>query len=393
MLLDRYLFHRIARPFVAVLICTVALLLLENLARLMTLLRHVRDPLTLLAKSSFYLLPEYLGIGLLVALFLSVALAIRTLSLHGEWQIFAAAGITPVRLCFIPFLLGMTCATVELAIHFQFRPAAEHHLDSLFSDVRRGIYGFGGDFGEIIQLDDTTVMTADGFERSTGRLTHIFIAQRGAVYTARSAFVSLDGDGNIYLLLNQGRSIVPQRGEHFDAISFDRLRIHLTRAERNLGQKASKRFDRLTYKELMRHIDLERQTDMRTRKALASFASRCAYVAFALLLPFLGLALGALPVRGRSPYGIGVGILAIVGYIRLAAYVETAATTHPIAGFGLLVGGYGSAIAMIWRAECQYGPGSMETWLAKHLANPIAARVARFQIHFAQDKIFCRRLR
>ncbi|MGE6695241.1 hypothetical protein CA262_20205 [Sphingobium sp. GW456-12-10-14-TSB1] len=382
MLLDRYLLRRILRPFVAVLVCTVAILLLENLARLMELLQHVRDPLTLLAKSSFYLLPEYLGIGLLVALFLSIALAIRALSLHGEWQIFAAAGITPVRLCLIPFLLGIGCATIELGIHFQFRPAAEHRLDSLFSDVRRGLYGFGGNFGEIIQLDDTTVMTADGFERSTGRLAHIFIAQRGTVYTARSAFVSLDDSGNIYLLLEQGQSIVPRPGDHFDAISFGRLRIRLARAEPDPGHRPGTAFDRLAYRELMRHIGLEREADMGTRKALASFASRCAYAAIALLLPFLALALGALPVRGRSPYGISAGILAIVGYIRLVAYVETAAATHPIAGFGLLVGGYGSAIAMIWRAECRHGPGSVETWLARHLANPIAARIARFQTHF-----------
>lgn len=382
MLLDRYLLRRILRPFVAVLACTVAILLLENLARLMELLQHVRHPLTLLAKSSFYLLPEYLGIGILVALFLSVALAIRTLSLHGEWQIFAASGITPVRLCLIPFLLGMACATVELGIHFQFRPVAEHRLDNIFSDVRRGLYGFGGNFGEIIQLDDTTIMTADGFDQSTGRLAKIFVAQKSAVFTARSAYVSLDDSGNIYLLLEQGQSIAPQRGDHFDAVSFGRLRIRLARAEPGPGHRPGTTLDRLAYRELIHHIGLEREANMGTRKALASFASRCAYAAIAVMLPFLALTLGALPVRGRSPYGIGAGILAIVGYIRLVAYVETAATTHPIAGFGLLVDGYGSAITMIWRAECRYGPGSVETWLAKHLARPIAARVARFQTHF-----------
>lgn len=376
MLLDRYLLQRILRPFAKVLICIVAILLLENLGRLLTLLEHVHDPLQLLAKFSFYLLPEYLGIGILLALFLSIALAVRTLALRGEWQIFAASGISPARLSLIPFLIGLCCATAELGIHFHFRPTGEHQLDKLVSDVGRGLYGLGGNVRDIVWFDSDTMMTADGFDLSTGKLIHVVVVRRDTVFTAREALASFDDAGNILLLLERGQSVIARADGGYHAITFARLRVDLVREDRDAQRSVRTAFDRLSYTELIRRMRSERAAGAEARTALASFASRCAYAAFSLILPFLALALGALPTRGQSPYGIGIGILSIVGYIRLSAYVESAATAYPVLGFGALIGGCVTAAALIWRAESLHGPGFVEAWLAKRLADPITARMA-----------------
>ncbi|PJG45709.1 hypothetical protein CAF53_23730 [Sphingobium sp. LB126] len=371
MLIDRYLLQRILLRFASILVCIVAILLLENIGRLLNFLEHVRKPLQVLARFSFYLLPEYLGIGILLALFLSIALTLRSLALRGEWQIFAAAGISPARLSMVPLLIGLFCATAEIGIHFHFRPAGEYELDSLISDIRRGLYGLGGNVREFVRLDNDTIMTADSFDHSTHKLINVFIVRKNTVLAAGQAEASFDDAGNLNLLLENGQSLAPRSEGGFFSMNFARLRINLVREDRNAQRRVTTALDRLSYTELIPRIQSERATGTGARAALSSLASRCAYAALCLFLPFLALLLGALPVRGSSPYGIGVGILSIVGYIRVSSYVETAAADYPLVGFGTLVCICSGMVALGWRAESLNGPGSVETWFAQRLTRPI----------------------
>jgi len=384
LLLDRYLFQRIARPFVAVLVCVVAVLLLENLGRLLELLKFARDPIILLARFSLYLLPEYLGIGILLALFLSVALAIRSLTTSGEWQVFAATGVSPARLVLIPLILGMACAAAELGIHFHYRPAGEYALDKLVSDIREGLYGLDGEPRSMLRLDQDTMITADRFDRSTGRLDNVFMIRRGgAVFNARRAIASRDATGGIKLVFEDGQGIMPLDGGGFRGMRFGQLATDLRRDDDAKGG-VEMALDRLPYDQLMHRVRLERARGTDKRSALASFASRCAYGAIALIIPFMALALGALPPRGRTPYGIGAGILAIVAYIRASAYVEGAAVAFPVIGFALLIGVCALGAFLIWNAEQRLGPGFVETWLARNLADPIMTRLGRAWARFRQ---------
>src|SRR3546814_7198567 len=85
----------------------VLLLSLENSRRLMGQIEHVERPLSVLLELLAYLVPEYLAMGLLIALFLAVALAFRSMALKGELDILMSVGLSPWRLLRVPLLLGL----------------------------------------------------------------------------------------------------------------------------------------------------------------------------------------------------------------------------------------------------------------------------------------------
>jgi lipopolysaccharide export system permease protein len=369
--IDRYLLSQIVRPFALILVVIVSILFLENLSRLLQLLEHVRSPLPILGRFTLFLLPEYFGLGILVALFLSVAMTVRTATLRGEWQIFAAIGITPARLALVPLLLGAVGATAEVAINFHFRPIGEYRLDRLIGDVRDGRYGLGGEVGTILHLGQGVTMTVDAFGPQMGRFENIFIAQRDTILSARSAKASFDDAGRLNLLLEHGQSLSPRSDGSFGVLSFERLRVDLATRERQAVRRVLEtELDRLTYGELLRRIEVERVQDRPKRIALASFASRCGYAVIAFMMPLLGLALGAPSLRGRSGYGLGCGIVVIVSYVKAVSFVETQFASAPLMAFGLLFATFTTIIIGLWSAENRFGPGFAETWLEQRLVKP-----------------------
>ena len=378
-LIDRYLLRQIVRPFVIILAVIVAVLFLENLSRLLQLLEHVRSPLPILGRFTLFLLPEYLGLGVLVALFLAVAWAVRSATLRGEWQIFATIGVTPIRLAFVPLALGLLGASAELAINFHFRPIGEHRLDRLIGDLRDGRYGLGGDVGTILHLGQGVTMTVDRFDPSAARFFNIFIAQGTTILTARSAQSSFDDDGQLNLLLEQGQSLTPRPSGGFHVLSFGRLRINLATRERQAARQGLEpELDRLSYQQLLDRVRTESGQNRPSRLALASFASRCGYAAMAIMMPVFGLALGAMPPRSRSGYGIGFGILLIVAYVRASGFVETQFAGAPVAAFVALLAVFSILAIALWEAERRFGPGFAEGWLERRLAAPAARQYARF---------------
>ena len=102
--IDLYIARRLARPFLAVSAVIVLLLTLENSRRLMALLGNVEQPVAVLIKLMLYLVPEYLGLGLLIAVFVSVAVVFRDFALQGELDIFASIGLSPRRLLRAPLM-------------------------------------------------------------------------------------------------------------------------------------------------------------------------------------------------------------------------------------------------------------------------------------------------
>ena len=372
-LVDRYLLSQILRPFAITLTVIVAILFLENLSRLLQLLEHVRSPLPILGRFTLFLLPEYFGLGILVALFVAVAMTVRTATLRGEWQIFATAGVAPLRLALIPLLLGSLGANAELAINFHLRPIGEHRLDRLIGDLRDGRYGLGGDVRSILEMGQGVMMTVDHFDSATSRFSNVFIAQGSTILTAQTARASFDDDGRLNLLLERGQSLTPRPNGAFHVLSFSRLRIDLATRERRAARRVlESELDRLTYQQLLDRIRAERGKNSQAQSALASFASRCGYAVMALLVPLLGLALGAPPLRGRSSFGIGAGILLIVAYVRASSFVETRFQADPVPAFLVLLSLMACIVLGLFHAENRFGPGFAETWLERRVAKSLA---------------------
>jgi lipopolysaccharide export system permease protein len=369
-LIDRYIFAQTWRNFAAICGIIVALLLLENLSRLLHLLENVEEPISLLLQFLLALVPEYLGLGILVAIFLSTALAVRSLSLAGEWQILAATGVSPTRLLLIPMMFGAVGATAETAINFHYRPVGERRLDQLLDEVRLGRHGVGAAIRSIVSFPNGVTVTIDGHDRATGMLTGVFVAMPEVTLTAPRARATHDGFGTIVLRLENGRGLTRRR-DGFNVLSFRYLTVRIATTNEKASTVSLPALDRLPLDEIVELAMRETSRSQTSMPALASIASRLTYSLMALVVPILGIALGAPPMRGRSGAGLVLGILMIVGFVRAASFVESSALQRPVLASGVLMLLSGGAAGLLWRFEIRSGPGFVDRLIDRQLVSPL----------------------
>lgn len=379
-LVDRYILARTWRSFAAICGIILGILLLENLSRLLHLLENVDQPLSLLVQFLLALVPEYLGLGVLVALFLATAMTVRSLSLAGEWQIFAATGISPGRLLLIPMMFGAIGAVSEAAIHFYYRPVGERQLDQLLSEVRLGRHGVGGAVRSIIAFPHGVAVTIDGYDHQTGTLTGVFVAMPDLTLTAPRARASHDGLGTIIMRLQNGRGLTRKSDGTFNVVDFGQFTVRVSTLEGQADVPRFQAMDRLPFADITALARREALLSQRDRPALASIASRLSYSLMALLVPVLGMALGTPTMRGRSGAGIAVGLLLIIGFVRATSFVEVTFPRTPVApAVGLMTVISGIAV-LLWRLEILAGPGIVDKVIDRRLIQPLLKVVKKTRV-------------
>lgn len=376
LLIDRLLLRRMLMPFAGTLVTIICVMSLENMSRLLGLLEHVRSPGGVLGRMMLFLLPEYAAIGLLVGLYLAVAMAVRNAALAGEWQIFGAIGVSPGRLMLIPAAFGLVCAGAQLAVRLHLQPLGEQHLDALGADVRRGAYGLGAAIGEIKAVSDKVVLSVEGVDRHTGELLGLFLKTPEGVFTARSGRASYNARGELQLLLNDGIAIPADTPGRAGRVAFQAYAMHVPvdgpGAVRTSVRDA---LDRLTLRSLVRRI--RRAAPHNRDGALAALAARCSYAGFSLLLPFLAVALATPPPRGRSGLGLMAGILLIVGFIKGGGLIEAQAANESVLAFSAYLSCWAVLVFALWRREALHGPGACEAWLDRYCTAPFALFITR----------------
>jgi len=130
--LDRYLAVQLLGTFAAVVGIVLSMMLLEHLPTLLDLVRVAGHARTVIARSVLGLLPEYLGLGLIVGVYLAIALTVRRMSLRGELEAIEASGVGPARWLRVPALLVLLTAAATFANQGWLLPAgrsARVHLD------------------------------------------------------------------------------------------------------------------------------------------------------------------------------------------------------------------------------------------------------------------------
>lgn len=378
-LVDRLLLRRIVSPFAATTVTIICIMSLENMSRLLALLEHVRSPAAMLGRLMLLLLPEYVAIGLLVGVFLSVALALRNAVLAGEWQILAGIGLSPARLMIIPAAFGLMCGAAQLVVRLQLQPLGEQRLEALGADIKRGAYGLGAAVGDIKLLPDGIVLSVDGVDRRSGDLLGLFLQTREGVFTARSAKASYDARGDLQLSMRNGVALLSGTQARRGSVMFATYAMHVPMegvgAVRTPVRTA---LDRLTLKSLVDRIRSEARPDGKGG-AMAALMARCSYAGFTLMLPFLAMALAVPPPRSRSVLGIFVGVLMIVAFIKSATLVETRFANQAVLAFSLFLLGWSLLTGLLWRAEASHGPGACEAWLERNCAQPFALLIEKLR--------------
>lgn len=383
--IDLYIARRLARPFVGVSILIVLLLSLENSRRLMTLLGNVEQPVAVLIRLMLYLIPEYLGIGLLIAVFISVAVVFRSLALQGELDIFASIGLSPRRLLRAPLMFGLAVALLHAGLRGYVEPAGERRLDALGTSIAVGNLGLSIAPGEFLRPRPGTMFHVDAVDRDTGVFRGLFVQSRNLTVAARAGRVINGGHQGVLLRLFDGHVVATRASGSLALTAFQSMAMPIELvAAKPVHQTPRHRNDRLMLGELWR-TGFRPRTEAEGRAARAALGSRVVTAAFITLVPLFGFALGVPPKRSTSALGLGLGILLIVGFVQTIVAIEDGARAGaPLFQLMILLGFGGIAIAML-QAQSRRGPGAIEAMLVS------ASRPARHLTRWCQvDRLMMR---
>ena len=365
-LLDHYFIGKAGWTFLQFLLLTILLLTVENLTRLLDLIKHVETPAMLLVKLMAALLPEYLAIGLFFALYLGIGLTVRGMAQRGEWTIMAASGVSPARRMAMPLLLGLGAAILLLSVRLELQPRGERWLDEIGSAVSKGEMGVTFDIGDIIPLPGGGMVTIDSFDRSTRMAEGVFLRNGGLIATARAAQFTHDDGERIRMVLYGGEAM--RDGQ--PAVHFDRMQLIFDRdsaADANRAKPMPDKLDRLPTAALLGRMADEVSAGQIERPALAALLARLANALFCLLIPVLAVALSELPPRKTSGFALGLGMIAIVGFIRGLSAVEHGFANAPLLAMSLYFAAWAATAALLYRyAKASIGgaEAAVSHWLA-----------------------------
>lgn len=365
-----------AKPFFASIAIVIILLSLENSARLMGQLDDVNEPFIVLIKFMGFLVPEYLSLGLVFALFLAVALAIRGLALSGELDIIASVGMSPLRFLRIPLLAGLACALLQFGVRSYVEPWGELQLDLLGQEIRAGELGVAIDAGEFLNPAPGITFHVSRIDRQSNRFEEVMVQAVGLTVFAKKATATNGGANGIMLNLQDGHLIREDSRGKIRAASFARMLLPLSTQPAEASKSSVRsRNARLTLPKLLaRAFDETGSTDQRA--ARAAVASRAALALLVLALPLLAFALAIPPKRSTTAFGIGTGIILIVAYVQLSNAIEERATNlSPLYSAALVVCFVLSAAALFQVSHLK-GGGFVESRLQR-VFSPLTKAAAR----------------
>lgn len=371
--LDRYIARSLARPFLGTAAVIVLLLSLENSRRLMGQIEHVERPLSVLLELLAYLIPEYLGMGLLIALFVSVALTFRSFALKGELDILMSVGLSPWRLLRVPLLLGLLVALLHAGLRGYIQPVGEQRLDALGSAIAMGNLGMTITAGEFLQPDPATVLRVEEIDAPSGAFVGLFVQRENMTIFARHGRATNGGDGGMILRLFDG-DIVLGGDAPGKLSSFASMVLPLQTARLKPMRLTTRHSnDRLVLSALWERAT-QSGSATASRAARAGLGNRMATAAFAVLIPLFGFSLGIPPKRSTSAIGLGLGILVIVGFVQAMGAIEDAARPFaPLLQLFILSAFVLASLAMV-RSHLIRGPGAVEAWLIARI-RPLRSRM------------------
>ncbi|WP_425231072.1 LptF/LptG family permease [Sphingomonas sp.] len=341
--IDRYLFRLVGLRMLSVIGVVVTIMTLENAPRLTADLEHADMPGRLLWRLSLDLVPEHLAIAIPVAVLVAVAFSVRTLAGRGEWQMLAAAGMSPARALAAPTLLAALAAGALLVNGLALRPLGERSLDGLYTELVTGSHGVAVPLREPVPLDADTTLMAEGAGPAPGELTGVLVRRGATVLTAGSAHIQSDGRGHVALLLGEGSSLETRADGSTQRLAFTGMMLHgqppmLDLVPGNLRH----RLDRLGGAGLWA-LAHDGAADATLRDgAAAALLARIEAALFCLLLPWLAAAVGVPPRRRAGGAAMLVGVVLIVLHLQTAAVVED--------GFAAAALGATAAHAALWVA-------------------------------------------
>ena len=331
--LDRYLLREVGRAFLAAVGLAVSVLFVLRLVEFVDLVFARGVPARLVGLLAGFIVPSYLEMALPMGALLAVVVVFARLGSDGELLALRASGLELRQLAQPLVAFSVVVAFVSLALGVWARPWANRGIEwttyemartRLTASLRPGVFNtwFGG-----------VILFVDDLDSKSGTMRNVMLAEEREEFGRKTIFAS---DGHVesdedsrtaYLMLQSGSLLTYHAtGKYHDKTDFDSLELHLDLTEENgidfmdNGGPASMSLDRL-FEERREHIArgesaIEETIELH-RKLVLPVA--------ALLLPFIGVPLGAVGRRGVKSRGLLLSTLVVLlYYLALTASVTIA---------------------------------------------------------------------
>ena len=331
--LERYLLREVSSAFIAAVGLAVSVLFVLRMVEFVDLAFARGVPARLVGSLAAYIIPSYLEIALPMAALLAVVVVFARLGSDGELLAIRAAGISLRRLAAPLFAFSVSVALISLVLGLWARPWANRGIEAttyemartrLTASLRAGVFNtwFGG-----------VILFVDELEPGTGVMRNVMLAEEREEYGRKTIFAS---DGRVesnedarkaYLQLKNGSLLTYHpTGKYHDKTDFDSLELNLDMAEErgldlmDTGGPSAMSISRLLEERRTRiargESAIEETIELHRKFVLP---------AAALLLPFVGVPLGAVGRRGVKSRGLLLSsIVVLVYYLLLSAAVTVA---------------------------------------------------------------------
>jgi len=349
-LIDRYVLGLSLGTLSSVVGIIMSLMVLEHIPRLIAITRLSGERGFIVGQTLLGLLPEYGGIGILVGLYLSFALAIRKLEMRGELAAIEAAGIGPWRWMRMPILVTVLAAGFIMANQGWLVPRGEQRLALIGQKMARGDFGYALSVGEFHQLGTRATIYFDSIDETDHSLIDVMLLDDERVYNARRGVLSIAASGEGLLRLSGGQALDRQGGA---ILTFEEL-VFRGGAETAgaWDEMASRPSDR------SRTLDALWHSDNPADRAAAY--ARLLWVALVLLVPALAFAVGRPPVRSTSPIGLILGLCLLVAFLKSVSLAETADLLLPPSGAIALLAAWIGIVGSLVEWQRRSGIGALD---------------------------------
>lgn len=336
MVFEKYIFRQLWTRISVIILITIMILLLENMLTLFQFMLKANGPVMVVFQMLFFLIPEYLALGLSIGLMLGTMLVFKRLAQEQELASALACQVSPMRLMRMPILFGLLFAMFNATIVSYVRPYAEYKYSKLSFDARHGAFGVSLEAGKFTKLGPETLLYAESVGEGGNALTSIFLEMtdkegRFTFATAESGSFYGSSDPNILIFkMKNGRMVTTTQatGPKPQTLTFDTfdLPIDLPKIP---GFRDPSTLKELTLPQLFDRSEDAAYSKVEQNQMSGEAHKRIALAILPLILPFMAVALAVPPPRRNSSTGLVVGLGLLISMFKLLDFSVMQQITEP----------------------------------------------------------------
>ncbi|HEY2772640.1 MAG TPA: LPS export ABC transporter permease LptF [Candidatus Binatia bacterium] len=331
--LKRYVLREVSAAFVAAVSLAVSVLFVLRIVEFVDLAFARGVPARLVGALAGFIVPSYLEVAIPMGALLAVVVVFARLGSDGELLALRASGLALGQLAAPLVTFSIAIAVVSLLLGVWARPWANRGIDSttyqmartrLTASLREGVFNtwFGG-----------VILFVDQLDAKSGTMHDVMLAEEREEFGRKTIFAS---DGRVesnedartaYLALTNGSLLTYHpSGKYQDKTDFDSLEMNLDLGEdegldpMSHGGPPAMSLQALLdlRREHLEHGESPIEEDIELQRKLVLPAA-------ALLLPFIGVPLGAMGRRGVKSRGLLLStIIVLLYYLALTVSVTLA---------------------------------------------------------------------